>query len=154
MMMAKQMHVRIANILKKENVPFEDKVLAKLIIRFFPDFRETIGVLQKYAIMGKIDSSIFAALDDFPIKSLIAAMKEKDFTKVRKWVAENTDNEPSRIYRQLFDAMNVHFKSAFIPQFVLILGDYLDQAGRSLDQEITLLAFLTQVMTQEDFEVI
>ena len=152
--MAKQMHLRAVDILKKEKVPYEDKVLAQLIMRFFPDFRETIGVLQKYSIVGKIDSGIIAALDDFPIKSLMVAMKEKDFTKVRKWVSENTDNEPTRIYRQLFDAMYDHFEPKFIPQFVLILGDYLDQAGRSLDQEITLLAFLTQVMSQEEFKVL
>jgi len=152
--MAKEMHLRAVDILKKEKIPYEDKVLAQLIMRFFPDFRETIGVLQKYSIVGKIDSGIISALDDFPIKTLMVGMKEKDFNKVRKWVAENSDNEPTRIYRQLFDAMYDHFESKFIPQFVLILGDYLDQAGRSLDQEITLLAFLTQVMTQEDFKVI
>jgi hypothetical protein len=81
-------------------------------------------------------------------------MKDKDFGKVRKWVANNADNEPTRIYRQLFDVMYVHFKPEFIPQFVLILGDFLDQASRSLDQEICLLAFLTTVMADEGFEVI
>jgi DNA polymerase III delta prime subunit len=153
-LMAKQMHQRAVEILKKEKIPFDDKILAKLIMKFFPDFRETLGMLQKYAIVGKIDEGILVSLSDVPIKALLEAMKVKDFTKVRKWVAENIDNEPTRIYRQLFDAMYNHFKPEFIPQFVLILGDFLDQAGRSLDQEITLLAFLTRVMADEDFEVI
>jgi len=152
--MAKQMHQRAEEILKKEKVPFEDKILAQLIMKFFPDFRETLGTLQKYSIVGKIDSGIISMISEAPIKELIGAMKEKDFTKVRKWVANNLDNEPARIYRQLFDSMYEHFKPAFIPQFVLVLGDYLDQAGRSLDQEITLLAFLTRVMADEEFEVI
>ena len=152
--MAKQMHLRAADILKKEKIPYEDKVLAKIIMRYFPDFRETIGVLQKYSIVGKIDAGILTSLIDLPVKALVEAMKEKDFNKVRRWVADHSDSEPSRIYRQLFDAMYVHFKPGFIPQFVLILGDYMDQAGRSLDQEITMLAFLVQVMSQEDFEVI
>jgi DNA polymerase III delta prime subunit len=152
--MAKQMHQRIAEILKIEKIPFENAVLMQLISKFFPDFRMTIGVIQRYAITGKIDSGILSQLADVPIKELLAAMKDKDFGKVRKWVANNADNEPTRIYRQLFDVMYVHFKPEFIPQFVLILGDFLDQASRSLDQEICLLAFLTTVMADEGFEVI
>jgi DNA polymerase III delta prime subunit len=148
--MARQMHLRAVDILKRENIPYEDKVLAQLIMRFFPDFRETIGVLQKYSIVGKIDSGIISALDDFPIKTLMASMKEKDFTKVRRWVADNSDNEPTRIYRQLFDAMNDLLEPRSIPPFVLILGDFLDQASRSLDQEVCLLAFLTRIMIEED----
>lgn len=150
--MAKQIHVRLADMLNKENVPFDNKVLAQMIIKFFPDFRKTINILQRYSVVGKIDSGIIATLEEVPIKALVAAMKEKDFGKVRKWVAEHIDNEPTQIYRQIFDAMYDHFALEFIPQFVLILGDYLDQAGRSLDQEITMLAFLTQVMSQEEFK--
>jgi DNA polymerase III delta prime subunit len=152
--MAKQAHQRITEILKKEKIPFENSVLAQLVIKFFPDFRKTIGVIQKYAITGKIDSSILAHLVEADIKELISAMKEKDFGSVRKWVANNADNEPTRIYRQLFDVMYTHFKPEFIPQFVLILGDFLDQASRSLDQEICLLAFLTTVMADDGFEVL
>jgi DNA polymerase III delta prime subunit len=153
-LMAKQMHQRVVEILKKEKIPYEDKIIAQIIMKFFPDFRETLGTIQKFSIVGKIDSSILASLSEVPLKELLEAMKVKDFTKVRKWVADNIDNEPTRIYRQLFDAMYAHFKPAFIPQFVLILGDFLDQAGRSLDQEITLLAFLTRVMADENFEIV
>jgi replication factor C small subunit len=150
--MAKQMHMRAANILTKEKIPFDNKVLAQIIMRYFPDFRETLGVLQKYSIVGKIDEGILTSLTELPIKALVDAMKVKDFNKVRKWVADNSDSEPTRIYRQLFDAMNNVIVPQSIPQFVLILGDYLDQAGRSLDPEICLLAFLTQVMAEENIE--
>jgi len=153
--MAKEMHQRLSEILKKEKIPFENPILAQLIMKFFPDFRKTIGVIQKYAIRnGKLDKNILNELVELPIKELLTAMKDKDFKKVRVWVANQADNEPTRIYRQLFDAMNSHFKPEFIPQFVLILGDFLDQAGRSLDQEITLLAFLTTVMADDGFEVV
>jgi hypothetical protein len=81
-------------------------------------------------------------------------MKVKDFTKVRRWVADNVDNEPTRIYRLLYDSMYLHFKPSFIPQFVLLLGDALDQASRSLDQEVCLLAFIVRTMAEEEFEVI
>ena len=152
--MAKEMHKRIIDILKKEKVPYDEKVIGQLVMKFFPDFRKIINVLQKYAIVGKIDQRLLVTLSEVPIKLLMEAMKTKDFGKVRRWVADNIDNEPTRIYRLLFDAMYEHFKPAFIPQFVLILGDYLDQASRSLDQEITLLAFLVRVMAEDDFEVI
>jgi replication factor C small subunit len=150
--MAKQMHMRSADILKKEKIPFDNKVLSQIIMRFFPDFRETIGVLQKYSIVGKIDEGILTSLTELPIKALVDAMKEKDFNKVRKWVADHSDSEPTRIYRQMFDAMSNVMIPQSIPQFVLILGDYLDQASRSLDPEICLLAFLTQVMAEECIE--
>lgn len=151
--MAKAMHKRIEEILKKENVPYDNKVLAKLVVNYFPDFRETLGQLQKYSAVGKIDEGILMNLSEVPIKALIEAMKAKKFDDVRKWVANNIDNEPTRIYRQLFDAMYEHFSPSFIPEFVLILGDYIDQASRSLDQEITLLAFLTRVMADDGFKV-
>lgn len=150
--MAKAMHKRIEEILKKENVPYDNKVIANLVVKYFPDFRETLGQLQKYSSTGKIDEGILSNLSEVPIKTLIAAMKTKKFDDVRKWVANNADNEPTRIYRQLFDAMYDHFNASFIPEFVLILGDYLDQASRSLDQEITLLAFLTRVMADDNFK--
>jgi DNA polymerase III delta prime subunit len=151
--MAKAMHQRCVEILKKENIPFDEKVLVQLILKFFPDFRQTLGVLQKYSIVGKIDEGILNTFADSNIKSLIEAMKVKDFTKVRRWVADNADNEPARIYRLLYDSMLIYFESSFIPQFVLLLGDALDQASRSLDQEVCLLAFLTRTMADEDFKI-
>jgi DNA polymerase III delta prime subunit len=151
--MAIGMHKRIEVMLNTEKIPFDGKVIAKLIGKYFPDFRATIGQLQKYAQVGKIDEGILSNLDEIPIAALIAAMKAKEFTEVRKWVAQNIGNEPHLIYRQLFDAMYQTFPVNFIPQFVLILGDFIDQASRSLDQEICLLAFLTRVMADDDFEV-
>jgi DNA polymerase III delta prime subunit len=152
--MAIGIHKRIVSILKAENIPYDDKVLAKLIGKYFPDFRATIGQIQKYAQVGKIDEGILANLDEVPIKALLEAMKAKNFGEVRKWVAQNVGNEPHLIYRLLFDSMYQAFPAAFIPQFVLILGDFIDQASRSLDQEICLLAFLTRVMADDEFEVV
>lgn len=151
--MAKEMHKRIETILKKENVQYDGKVVAKLVMKYFPDFRKTIGFLEKYSKSGKIDEGIFSILEDVPVAGLIAAMKDKDFKNVRKWVGENVGNETLGIYRTLYDGMYDHFSPSFIPEFVLILGDYLDQAGRSLDPEICLLAFLTQIMASDAFEV-
>jgi DNA polymerase III delta prime subunit len=148
--MAKEFHKRITEILKKENIPYDDKVVSQLVIKFFPDFRETLGQLQKYSAVGRIDEGLLTNLSEVPLKELTEAMKSKNFDKVRKWVANNSDNEPNRIYRQIFDKMYDHIESKSIPQFVLILGDFLDQASRSLDPEICLLAFLTMLMASEE----
>jgi replication factor C small subunit len=151
--MAIAFHKRVVSILKKENIPFDEKVLAKLLAKYFPDFRAALGQLQKYAQVGQIDEGILVNLDDIPIKALIDAMKAKNFAEVRKWVSTNADNEPTRIYRLLFDEMYNILSPSFIPQFVLILGDYIDQASRSIDPEICLLAFLTRTMADDDFKV-
>lgn len=151
--MMKEMHKRIESILKKENVEFDGKVIAKLVVKFFPDFRKTIGYLEKYSRSGKIDEGIFGLLEDVPIKALMIAMKDKNFGEVRKWVGLNMGNEPHALYRALYDAMYEYFPPSFIPEFILILGNYLDQSGRSIDQEICMLAFLTQLMASESFEV-
>lgn len=151
--MAMTFHKRVVQILKSEGIKYDEKVIAKLVGKYFPDFRAILNHLQKYAQVGRIDEGILASLDELPIKALLEAMKSKNFGDVRKWVANNADNEPTRIYRQLFDVMYDYFQPSFIPQFILIMGDYLDRASRSLDQEITLLAFLTQVMSEEDFQL-
>lgn len=146
-------HKMVVGILKKESVKFDNEVLGKVIGKYFPDFRATLGQLQKYAQIGEINDGILSYLVEFPVKALIEAMKDKNFTDVRKWVSANIGNEPQALYRQLFDGMHNHFPAPFLPQFILILADYMDQASRSLDQEITLLAFLTRVMADEEFQV-
>jgi replication factor C small subunit len=150
--MGKAMHKRIEEILTKEGVPFDSKIVGQLVMTYFPDFRETLGQLQKYAIVGRIDSGILANLGEVPIKTLVDALSKKNFKEVRTWVANNVDNEPVRVYRLLFDNIYKYISPQSIPEFVLILGDYLDQASRSLDQEICLLAFLTRLMAEEGIE--
>jgi len=148
--MAKEMHKRIETILKTENIPYDNKVIAKLVTKYFPDFRATLMQIQKYSATGRIDDGILACLEDIPIKQVIDALKNKNFADTRKWVSNNIDNEPHRIYRQLFDACYEFLEPRSIPEFVLILAEYLDQSSRSVDQEIVLLAFLTRLMASED----
>jgi DNA polymerase III delta prime subunit len=148
--MAKKMHKRIEEVLKAENVPYDTKVIAQLVKKYFPDFRATLMHLQKYAASGKIDSGIFANIADVSTKELIEALKTKNFSETRKWVANNIDNEPQRTYRQLFDSCYDFLEPKSIPEFILILAEYLDQSSRSLDQEIVLLAFLIRIMASEE----
>jgi DNA polymerase III delta prime subunit len=146
--MAIAFHKRLVSILKAEGVEYDNKVLGTLVMKFFPDFRAVLGQLQKYSHVGRIDDGILTILYELPTDALLEALKAKDFQVVRKWVTSNVGNEPQGIYRQLFNAMEAAAEPKAVPILVIITGDYIDKASRSLDQEITLLAYLTCVMSE------
>jgi len=144
--LASQFMKRITNILQTENIEFEERVIAELIMKFFPDWRRVLNELQRYAAMGKIDSSILANISDENIKNLISILKQKDFKSMRKWVADNLDNEPQSIYRKIYDGCSESFETSSIPQLILLLGEYQYKSAFVVDQEINFVAFLTEVM--------
>ncbi|NBV28427.1 hypothetical protein EBS02_05345 [bacterium] len=111
-----------------------------------------LNELQRYAPTGKIDSGILSNMSDANIKNLIKRLKEKDFSGMRKWVVENLDNEPQAIFRMIFDHANDALESRSIPQLVLYLAEYQYKAAFVVDQEINLVAFLTQVMADCEFK--
>ena len=137
---------RLMMILTEENIPFEQPVLAELIIKYFPDFRRTINELQRYSTTGQIDSGILVNVGDVSINELVNALKIKDFRKMRSWVANNIDVEPSVIFRKLYDNMNDYVEASSIPQLVLILADYQYKNSFVADHELNTVACLTEVM--------
>ena len=137
---------RLMMILTEENIPFEQPVLAELIIKYFPDFRRTINELQRYSTTGQIDSGILVNVGDASINELVNALKIKDFRKMRSWVANNIDVEPSVIFRKLYDNMNDYVEASSIPQLVLILADYQYKNSFVADHELNTVACLTEVM--------
>ena len=137
---------RVKEILKKEEVPYEEPVLAELISKHFPDFRRIINELQRYSVAGTIDIGILSQIGEIQIKSLVDAMKTKNFKDVRKWVVENLDNDQTQIFRNLYDALNEHLEPASIPQAILIIADYQYKAAFVADHEINLTACLTEMM--------
>jgi len=146
--LAKQIMERLKTILNTENVSFDEKVLAQLILKHFPDFRRIINELQRYSISGTIDAGILSNLGEIQLQQLISAMKGKDFTSVRKWAVENLDNDHTRIFRKIYDGLYESFEASSIPAAVLILADYQDKASRVADQEINLTACLTELMME------
>ena len=146
--LAKQIMERLKTILNTENVSFDEKVLAQLILKHFPDFRRIINELQRYSVSGTIDSGILSNLGEIQLQHLISAMKGKDFTSVRKWAVENLDNDHTRIFRKIYDGLYESFEASSIPAAVLILADYQDKASRVADQEINLTACLTEIMME------
>jgi len=138
---------RLKDILNKEEVKYDEKVLAKLILRYFPDFRKLLNELQRYSVIQKtIDSGILSLSGEIMIKDLLTAMKAKDFAAVRKWVVSNISNDPVHIFRKIYDGLYENFEPSTIPQAIVILADYQYKSAFVADQEINLTACLIQLM--------
>ena len=146
--MASELMKRVGDILNKENVKHEKKVVAELIMKHFPDNRRVINELQRYSAAGEIDSGILVNLSEVNMKELITHLKMKEFTKVRKWVVDNIDNDPTKIFRKVYDSLYNYMEPSTIPSAVIILGEYQYKAAFVADQEINLLACLTEIMSQ------
>ena len=150
--MASQLMKRLENILTQENVNYDKTVLAKIIEKYFPDYRRTLNELQRYSSSGSLDAGIVAQLSDVrKIGELVKHLKEKNFGEMRKWCVTNSDIEPSRIYRKVYDGLYEYMKPSSIPQAVVTIGKYQYQAAFVADQEINLVACLTELMVDCEF---
>jgi len=143
---------RCVNILDTENVKYDKKVVATLIQKFFPDWRRVLNELQRYSASGVIDAGILVNLSENSIKELLTFLKGKEFTNVRRWIVNNLDNDPSRIYRRLYDSLYDSLVPSTIPHAVVILADYSYKSAFVADQEINLLACMTELMSQVKFK--
>ena len=139
-------------ILNNEQIHYNKKVVASLIQKFFPDWRRVLNELQRYSASGKIDAGILVNLSEDSVKELLSFLKNKEFTNVRRWIVNNLDNDPSRIYRRIYDSLYDNLDSSTIPHAVIILADYSYKSAFVADQEINLLACMTELMTQVKFK--
>jgi DNA polymerase III delta prime subunit len=149
--MASQMFKRTCDILEKESIEYDKKVVAELISKFFPDNRRILNEIQRYSATGKIDTGILSNFNETNQKKLVSFLKEKKFTEMRKWVAENSDTDSSVIFRSLYDTCSEFMKPASIPQLVLILADYQHKAAFVADSEINMAACLTEILANCEF---
>jgi len=149
--MASAFMKRVQSVLQSENVEYDDKVVAELIKKHFPDFRRVINELQRYSQLGKIDIGILSQISDVTINDIIKYIKEKDFGAIRKWVASN-DIDATAFYRKLYDNLYEVLKPQSIPQAVLILADYQYKGAFVADQEINTVACLTELMVGCEFK--
>jgi DNA polymerase III delta prime subunit len=143
---------RLQNILDAERIEYDQKVVAELVSKHFPDFRRVLNECQRYSTGGKIDTGILASFSDISINELIKHLKEKNFTEVRKWVVSNLDNDAHLVLRRIYDACYDALVPASIPAAVLIISKYLYQSGFVADQEINTLAALTELMCEVEFK--
>ncbi len=142
----------VINILNQENVKYDKKVVLELITKYFPDWRRILNELQRYSASGKIDAGLLVNLQEVQIHDLMVSLKKKEFTKVREWVVQHIDNDPIRIYRLIYDSLYDNVDSSTIPHAVVCIGDYCYKSSFVADQEINLLACLTELMAQCKFK--
>ena len=143
---------RIKSILDNEEISYDDKILAKLILKHSPDFRRVINELQRYSVSGTIDVGILAEIDNIRVKDLMTGMKAKNFGDVRQWVVDNLDNDPSQLYRKIYDSLYDYLDSQSIPTCILILAEYQYKSAFANDQEINTTACLVQIMMECTFK--
>jgi len=143
---------RLKEILDENGIEYEDKILVKLIGRYFPDWRRLINETQRHSASGKIDTNILVDIADINLDQLLSALKNKEFTTVRKWVIENIDNDPNIVMRKIYNLLYEQIKPKYIPEAVLILAKYQYQIAFVADQEVNLLACLTEVMMGCEFK--
>jgi len=147
-----QLYNRATFILKKQNIEYEDKALIGLITKHFPDFRKLINELQRYSVSGAIDAGVLVNISDENLKSLTGHLKAKEFGDMRKWVVNNLDNDPVKIFRKIYDSLNTSLQPETIPHAILIIADYQYKSAFVADQEINLVACLTEIMSQVKFK--
>lgn len=149
--LAKQFMKRVTMILKNEGVEFDKSVVAEFIMKYYPDWRRVLNELQRYSYTGKIDSGILANVQESSLKELIALMKAKNFTEVRKWVKNNIDTDVNYLYNQFYDSCSTYFKTSSIPQLVMLIAQYQYQNAFAANSEINFVAFLAEAMVSLEF---
>ena len=143
---------RVQNILGEEGVQYQPKAVAGIVEKYFPDWRRVLNELQRYSVSGMIDSGILVNISETNMKDLTTFLKEKDFKSIRKWVANNLDNDPARMYRKVYDALYEDIQPQTVPHLVLATADYSYKSAFVADQEINMLAFMIEIMTQVQFK--
>jgi hypothetical protein len=141
----------MTDILGKEGVPFEQKPVAALAERDFPDWRRVINECQRYSVSGRIDAGVLVNLSEDNINSLMTSLKDKDFKSMRKWVVDNMDTEPQAIFRKIYDGMSTYLQPQSIPQVVLILADYQYKNAFVADHELNVVACMTEIMASAEW---
>ena len=148
--MAGRFMKRLSDILTTENVKFDEKVVAEVLKKHFPDYRRVLNELQRYSISGTIDEGILSNILEINMKELTDALKSKDFRKVRSWVVENLDNDPQLIFRKIYDTVLEDVK--YPAQLVLLIADYQYKAAFAANQEINLVACLVEIMAAVEWK--
>ena len=139
---------RLMLILDDEGIEYNNEVLQELVMKYFPDFRRTINELQRYAVSGKIDVGILSNIAEESLQELLGHVKTKRFTDMRKWVATNIDNDPVKLFRKIYDTLYDVLEPQSIPQAVIIIADYSYKSAFVVDQEVNIVACLTELMME------
>jgi len=144
--LANQFWKRVKNILEVEKIESNDKVTQQVVMKHFPDWRRVLNELQRYSAGGVIDEGLLTSVGEINIKKLTDALRDKNFTTLRHWVTDNLDNDPSTIFRTIYNGLYEHAESNTIPQAIIHIADYQYKSAFVADQEINMVACLTALM--------
>ena len=150
-MIAARFMKRVESILAAESIDYDKDVIAKLVLKHFPDFRRVLNELQRYSTSGEINSCVLANIKEMNLKELIDSLREKNFSKMRQWVVANVDNDPATVYRKIYDELYNVIEKGSIPQAVLTIAEYQHKSAFVADQEINLVACLVELMAECEF---
>ena len=150
--LAGQFFKRIGTILEKEGIEYDKKAVSTLLMNHFPDWRRVLNELQRYSVTGKIDAGILISLDENNFKQLVGFLKERNFKEMRKWVGQNSDIDTTVLFRKIYDAANEYIEEQSVPQLILFLADYSYKAAFVADQEVNIVACLTEIMAECNFK--
>jgi len=145
-------HKRLCTILEQENIDFDPKVVAELIIKHYPDFRRTINELQRYSVSGKIDTGILVTISEANLVNLNKSLKDRHFGDMRKWVTDNIDQDPAGLFKELYQNFYTTMKPESIPPMVILLADYQYKNAFVADPELNMVACLTEIMSECKFK--
>ena len=145
-------HKRLCTILEQENTDFDPKVVAELIIKYYPDFRRTINELQRYSVSGKIDTGILVTISEANLLGLNKALKERHFGEMRRWVTDNIDQDPAGLFKELYQNFYNSLKPESIPPMVILVADYQYKNAFVADPELNMVACLTEIMSECKFK--
>ena len=150
--LAGEFYKRVQDILLAENVQYQPKVVQELVMKHFPDWRRVLNELQRYSASGMIDTGILVNISESNMKELTTHLKAKDFKSIRSWVANNLDNDPSQLYRKIYDTLYDSVQPQTIPHIVMAVADYQYKSAFVADQEINMQAFMIEIMSQVQFK--
>ena len=150
--LAMQFLGRLKEICDTESIKYDERVLVELIMKFFPDFRRCINEVQRYGVSGEIDSGLLSTLNEEKLIPLIDMIQDKNWKGMRKWVAQNSDNDFNTLYRKLFDALEKRLEPSSIPACVLVIADFQYKGAFAMDSEINFVACLTEIMSECKFK--
>tara|TARA_B100000085_G_scaffold50023_1_gene43313 strand:- start:7704 stop:8645 length:942 start_codon:yes stop_codon:yes gene_type:complete len=150
--LASDFHKRLCDICDLENIKYDDKVLVELIIKFFPDFRRCLNEVQRYGVSGEIDTGLLATLSEEKLTPLIDMLQDKNWSGMRKWVGQNSDQDFNSLYRKVFNTLEQRLEPSSIPACVLLIADYQYKSAFAMDAEINFTACLTEIMSECKFK--
>lgn len=146
------MFKKLKSILDTEGVAYDKAALAELIHKHAPDWRRILGEIQRYSVTGRIDKGVLVDVSTETFESLITSIKAKNYTDVRKWVAEHSDIEPERVFRLFYDTASEKMEKSSIPELVMAIGEFQFYTSQVADMEIHMAAFLTRIMSSCQFK--